>query len=140
MSPTIGLVERGQYEHWALVASVLEHRDNVGAPWLEVAFLLLIVLCFIHCFSIVIPVQLGLIQRHVPARCVCCDSASMRMHGDEIKGTELSSAFGAILQLEIKSVANVPLPMFDRRGLPAELVLHGKPCLCNHEGSVPKIA
>ena len=53
----------------------------------------------------------------------------MRMHGDEIKGTELSSAFDAILQLEIKSVANVPLTMFDRRGLPAELVLHGKPRL-----------
>jgi hypothetical protein len=75
-SPTIGPIERGQYEHWALVASVLEHRDNVGPPWLEVAFLLLI-LSFIHCFSIVIPVQLGSIQRHVPARCVCCDSASM---------------------------------------------------------------
>jgi len=41
------------------------------------------------------------------------------MHGDEIKETELSSAFDAILQLEIKSVANVPLTMFDRRGLPA---------------------
>ncbi len=75
-SPTIGPIERGQYEHWALVASVLEHRDNVGAPWLEVAFLILI-LSFIHCFSIVIPVQIGSIQRHVPARCVCCDSASM---------------------------------------------------------------
>jgi hypothetical protein len=29
-SPTIGITERGQYEHWALVASVLEHKDNVG--------------------------------------------------------------------------------------------------------------
>jgi hypothetical protein len=51
------------------------------------------------------------------------------MHGDEIKGTELSSVFDAILQLEIKFVANVPLTMFDRRGLQAELVLHGKPRL-----------
>jgi hypothetical protein len=63
----------------------------------------------------------------------------MRMHGDKIKGAELSSAFDAILQLEIKSVANVPLTMFDRRGLPAELVLHGKPRLCNHEGSVRRL-
>ena len=62
------------------------------------------------------------------------------MHGDEIKGTELSSAFDAILQLEIKSVVNVPLTMFDRRGLPAELVLHGKPRLCNHEGPALKIS
>jgi hypothetical protein len=29
MSPTTGPIERGQYEHWALVASVLEHKDNV---------------------------------------------------------------------------------------------------------------
>ncbi len=64
----------------------------------------------------------------------------MRMHGDKIKGTELSSAFDAILQLEIKFIANVPLTMFDRRVLPAELVLHGKPRLCNHQGSVLKIA
>ena len=64
----------------------------------------------------------------------------MQMHGDKIKGTELSSTFDAILQLEIKSVANVPLTMFDRRGFPAELVLHGKPHLCNHKGSVLKIA
>ena len=28
-SPTIVLIERGQYEHWALVASVLEHKDTV---------------------------------------------------------------------------------------------------------------
>jgi len=49
----------------------------------------------------------------------------MQMHGDEIKGAELSSAFDAILQLEIKFIANVPLTMFDRRVLPAELVLHG---------------
>ena len=62
------------------------------------------------------------------------------MHGDEIKGTELSSAFDAILQLEIKFVDNVPLTMFDRRGLPAELVLHGKPRLCNHEGPALKIS
>ena len=60
----------------------------------------------------------------------------MRMHGDEIKGTELSSAFDAILQLEIKFIANVPLTMIDRHVLPAELVLHGKPRLRNHEGSV----
>ena len=64
----------------------------------------------------------------------------MRMHGDEIKGTELSSAFDAILQLEIKFIANVPLTMFDWRGLPAELVLHGKPSVRNHKGSVLKIA
>ena len=64
----------------------------------------------------------------------------MRMHGDKIKGTELSSAHDAILQLEIKFIANVPLTMFDWRVLPAELVLHGKPRLCNHKGSVLKIA
>ena len=64
----------------------------------------------------------------------------MRMHGDEIKGTELSSAFDAILQLEIKFIANVPLTMFDWQGLPAELVLHGKPRVRNHKGSVLKIA
>ena len=64
----------------------------------------------------------------------------MRMHGDEIKGTELSSAFDAILQLEIKFVVNVPLTMYDRRDLPAELVLHGKPRLCNHKGPALKIA
>jgi len=29
VSPTIGPIERGQYEQWALVASVLEHKDNV---------------------------------------------------------------------------------------------------------------
>ncbi len=29
MSPTTGHIERGQYEHWTLVASVLEHKDNV---------------------------------------------------------------------------------------------------------------
>ena len=63
----------------------------------------------------------------------------MRMHGDEIKGTELSSAFDAILQLEIKSIDNVPLTTFDWRGLPAELVLHGKPHVRNHKGSVLKI-
>jgi hypothetical protein len=63
----------------------------------------------------------------------------MQMHGDKIKGTELSSAFDAILQLEIKSIDNVPLTMFDWRGLPAELVLHGKPCVRNHKGSVLKI-
>jgi hypothetical protein len=28
-SPTIGLIERRQYEYWALIASVLEHKDNV---------------------------------------------------------------------------------------------------------------
>ena len=59
----------------------------------------------------------------------------MRMHGDKIKGTELSSAFDAILQLEIKFIANVPLTI-----LPAELVLHGKPSVRNHKGSVLKIA
>ena len=64
----------------------------------------------------------------------------MRMHGDKIKGTELSSTFDAILQLEIKFIAIVPLTMFDRRVLPADLVLHGKPRLCNHKGSVLKIA
>ena len=63
----------------------------------------------------------------------------MQMHGDEIKGTELSSTFDAILQLEIKSVANVLLTMFDWHGLPAELVLHGKPCLCNHGGCVQRL-
>ena len=64
----------------------------------------------------------------------------MRMHRDEIKGTNLSSTFDAILQLEIKSIANVPLTMFDRHGLPAKLVLHGKPHLGNHKGFVVKIA
>ncbi len=64
----------------------------------------------------------------------------MRMHGDKIKGTELSSTFDAILQLEIKFIANVPFTMFDWQGLPAELVLHGKPRVCNHKGSVLKIA
>ena len=64
----------------------------------------------------------------------------MRMHGDEIKGTELSSAFDAILQLEIKFIANVLLTMFYWQGLPAELVLHGKPRVRNHKGSVLKIA
>ena len=34
------------------------------------------------------------------------------MHGDKIKGTELSSTFDALPQLEIKSIANVPLTMF----------------------------
>jgi hypothetical protein len=29
MSPTLGPTERGQYEHWALIASGLEHKDNV---------------------------------------------------------------------------------------------------------------
>jgi hypothetical protein len=29
MSPMLGPTERGQYEHWALIASVLEHKDNV---------------------------------------------------------------------------------------------------------------
>jgi hypothetical protein len=52
----------------------------------------------------------------------------------------MSSAFDAILQFEIKFIANVPLTMFDRRVLPAELVLHGQPRLCNHKGSVLKIA
>lgn len=33
------------------------------------------------------------------------------MHGDEIKGTELSSAFD--MQLEIKFIDNAPLTMFD---------------------------
>jgi hypothetical protein len=56
------------------------------------------------------------------------------MHGDEIKGTELSSAFD--MQLEIKFIDNAPLTMFDRRGSPAELVLHGKSRIRNHKGSV----
>ena len=58
----------------------------------------------------------------------------MRMHGDKIKGTELSSAFD--MQLEIKFIDNAPLTMFDRRGSPAELVLHGKSRIRNHKGSV----
>jgi hypothetical protein len=41
-SPTIGPIERGQYEHWELVASVLEHKDNVDATLLKVVLLSLI--------------------------------------------------------------------------------------------------
>ena len=65
------------------------------------------------------------------------------MDGDfamKSRGQELCGAFDAILQLEIKFIDNVPLTMFDWRGLPAELVLHGKPRVRNHKGSVLKIA
>ena len=52
-SPTIVLIERGQYEHWALVASVLEHRDNVDTTLLK--FVSIIDPVLTCCFSIVIP-------------------------------------------------------------------------------------
>jgi hypothetical protein len=50
MSPTIGLIERGQYEHWALVALVLEHKDNV----IPCSKLSIIDPVFTCCFSIVL--------------------------------------------------------------------------------------
>ena len=80
MSPRLGPIVRGQHKHLASVASVLKHKSNVGTTLVtlvEDAFLLLI-LCFTHCFSIIISVQIGLIHEHVPAaRCECCDSAFM---------------------------------------------------------------
>jgi hypothetical protein len=63
MFPTLGPIARGQHKHWALVASVLEHKSDVGATLVKVVFLLLI-LCFTHCFSIIIPFA---ILKHVPA-------------------------------------------------------------------------
>jgi hypothetical protein len=53
MPPTLCLIERGHYEHWALVASVLEHRDNVDTTLLK--FVSIIDPVLTCCFSIVIP-------------------------------------------------------------------------------------
>jgi hypothetical protein len=75
MSPMLGPIVRGQHKQLVLVATVLKHKSNVGTTLVKVVFLLFI-LCSTHCFSIVIPVQIGSIQKHVPvARCDCCDSA-----------------------------------------------------------------
>ena len=57
MSPTLGLIERGQYEHWALVASVLEHRDNVDTTLLKVGLVSLIL------FSPIVLVLLSFLVR-----------------------------------------------------------------------------
>jgi hypothetical protein len=57
MSPTLGPIERGQYEHWALVASVLEHRDNVDTTLLKVGLVSLIL------FSPIVLVLLSFLVR-----------------------------------------------------------------------------
>jgi hypothetical protein len=64
-SPTIGPIERGQCEHWALVASVLEHKDNVGITLVKVVLVSLI-LC-----PPVILVLLFLLVRFNTKTCLC---------------------------------------------------------------------
>ena len=57
MPPTLCPIERGQYEHWALVASVLEHRDNVDTTLLKVGLVSLIL------FSPIVLVLLSFLVR-----------------------------------------------------------------------------
>jgi hypothetical protein len=61
------------------------------------------------------------------------------MHGDEIKGTELSSAFD--MQLEIKFIDNAPLTRLDCWSFDGRARLGSTTQVVgNHEGSVLKIA
>jgi hypothetical protein len=46
---------RGQYEHWALIASVLEHKDNVDILCSKLSIIDPVFTCVHLCFSIVIP-------------------------------------------------------------------------------------
>ena len=81
-SPTNGPIERGQYEHWAPIASVLEHKDNVGTTLLKFVLVSLILCLPVVLVSLFLLVRFNT-KTHPCKMCVRCDSASMRMHGDE---------------------------------------------------------
>jgi len=86
----------GQYEHWALVASVLEHKDNV-LPCSNLS-----IIDPVFPFVLVSLLDTSLLQQDVivaiPPLCIKCITTKSW-------GRELSCAFDAILQfVEIKSV------------------------------------
>ena len=55
MSHTIGPIERGQDDYWALITSALVHTDNIGTILVKVVLVSLIL------FSPVVLVSLGLL-------------------------------------------------------------------------------
>ena len=84
ISPTLGPTERGQHEHWALIASVLEHKDNVDILCSKLSIIDPVFTCVL--VSLFLLVRFDTKTR--PCSNDCCDSVFMHsMHHDEIKGT-----------------------------------------------------